>query len=39
VAGPCIIRTESASNPTYTIFANALRRTEHLAEKWGSVAG
>jgi choline dehydrogenase-like flavoprotein len=39
MAGPCIFPTESASNPTYTIFATALRGAEHLAEKWGSVAG
>jgi choline dehydrogenase-like flavoprotein len=39
MAGPCIFPTEGASNPTYTIFATALRGAEHLAEKWGSVAG
>jgi choline dehydrogenase-like flavoprotein len=39
MAGPCIFPTEGASNPTYTIFAVALRGAEHLAEHWGSVAG
>ncbi len=39
MAGPCIFPTEGASNPTYTIFATALRGAEHLAAHWGSVAG
>jgi hypothetical protein len=39
MAGPCIFPTEGASNPTYTIFAAALRGAEHLAEHWESVAG
>jgi choline dehydrogenase-like flavoprotein len=39
MAGPCIFPTEGASNPTYTIFATALRGAEHLTEHWGSVAG
>jgi choline dehydrogenase-like flavoprotein len=39
MAGPCIFPTEGASNPTYTIFATALRGAEHLAKTWGSVAG
>jgi len=39
MAGPCIFPTEGASNPTYTIFATALRGAEHLAEHWGSIAG
>jgi choline dehydrogenase-like flavoprotein len=39
MAGPCIFPIEGASNPTYTIFAAALRGAEHLAEHWGSVAG
>ena len=39
MAGPCIFPTEGASNPTYTIFATALRGAEHLAEQWGSIAG
>jgi choline dehydrogenase-like flavoprotein len=38
MAGPCIFPTEGASNPTYTIFATALRGAEHLAEHWESVA-
>jgi choline dehydrogenase-like flavoprotein len=39
MAGPCTFPTEGASNPTYTIFAVALRGAEHLAKTWGSVAG
>jgi choline dehydrogenase-like flavoprotein len=39
MAGPCIFPTQGASNPTYTTFAVSLRGAEHLAEKWGSVAG
>ena len=39
MAGPCIFPTEGASNPTYTIFATALRGAEHLAGHWGSVVG
>ncbi len=37
--GPCIFPTEGASNPTYTIFATALRCAEHLAERWGERGG
>jgi choline dehydrogenase-like flavoprotein len=39
VAGPGIFPTEGASNPTYTILALSLRGAEHLADKWGTVAG
>jgi choline dehydrogenase-like flavoprotein len=39
MAGPCIFPTEGASNPTYSIFATALRGAVNLAETWGSVAG
>jgi hypothetical protein len=39
MAGPCVFPTEGASNPTYTIFAVALRGAEQLSKTWGSVAG
>jgi choline dehydrogenase-like flavoprotein len=39
VAGPGIFPTESASNPTYTIFALSLRGAEQMAANWSTVAG
>lgn len=39
MAGPCGFPTEDASNPTDTIFAVSQRGAEHLASRWGSIAG
>src|SRR5713101_7565167 len=39
VAGPGILATAGASNPTYTILALSLRGAEQLAKNWSTVAG
>jgi choline dehydrogenase-like flavoprotein len=39
VAGCGIFPTESAANPTFTLYALSLRGAEQLAGNWGSIAG
>ncbi len=38
IAGPGLVPTSGASNPTYTILALSLRGAKHLAANWKTIA-